>query len=54
MKKSIKTPNRINAKEKAIVNFISSQKLLQEKDKDILACESKDTDYNLGHMYGSW
>lgn len=53
MKKSIKTLNRVNAKEKAIVKF-SSQKLLQEKDKDILGCESKDTDYNLGHMYGSW
>ena len=53
MKKSINTPNRVNVKQKAIVNF-SSQKLLQEKDKDILGCESNDADYNLGHMYGSW
>jgi len=53
MRKSIKTPDRVNTKEKAIVNF-SSQKLLQEKNIDTLGYESKDTDYDLGHIYGSW
>lgn len=52
MKKSIKTQNRVNSKEKAIINF-SSQKLLQEKNKDPIY-ESNDKDYDLGHMYGSW
>jgi|tagenome__1003787_1003787.scaffolds.fasta_scaffold20658713_2 hypothetical protein len=53
MRKSIKTSVRVDTKEKAIVNF-NSQKLLQEKNKDILGYESKETDYDLGHIYGSW
>jgi|tagenome__1003787_1003787.scaffolds.fasta_scaffold12010157_1 hypothetical protein len=53
MEGSIEKQNKINAKENIKV-YMKMQKQLQEKKKDNLSFDIKETDYGLGHMYGSW
>jgi hypothetical protein len=52
MKKSNDNQDKVNAKEKTITYF-SSRKLSQEKN-EILGYDNSDTNYDLGHIYGSW
>jgi hypothetical protein len=53
MERLIEKQNKINAKENIKVHS-KIQKLLQEKKKDNLSFNAKETDYGLGHIYGSW
>ena len=54
MKRLTKNQCETNTKEN-INTYFKMQKLLQEeKKKDNLSSDIKETDYGLGHIYGSW
>jgi hypothetical protein len=54
MERLIEKQNKINAKENIKVYMKMQKQLQEEKKKDNLSFDIKETDYGLGHIYGSW
>ena len=54
MKRLTKNQNKEITKENIHTYFKSQTLLQEEKKKGDLSFDVKETDYDLGHIYGSW